>query len=255
VLGLTFLILGVVLSYFGYIWGSISPNPNEFLGSVFFWYAIVSLLLVFPLREATRDFSIFIRKRLGAAVFVGYLVIHLLLYGFLLEGILTSIYGTAALAVSPGFLITTNVFSPASLSSTLFDLAYNPSVIVTVAPVFSAALSLYSISVAVIIAVLVVANIGKTTEIGELCTRAKRARSFVVLPALGIVFGASCCLSVAGLVSLVVPSASLLTSVVWIYYVTYFIFPAIAVVLLYLNLQSIQKISAGLRSSLSDQDG
>ena len=246
--GLLLLIIGIVLSYFGYIWGGLSPNPNELLGSFLFWCAVVYLLLAFPLRKATRTFSSYVRSALGGAVFAAYLAVHLVLYGFLLEAILTSIYGSGALAVSLGFLVTTNVFTPPSLTSVIFDLAYNPSVIMAVPPVFSAALSLYSISIALIIAVLVVANVARTRELGSLCSRANRARSFVVLPALGIVFGASCCLSVAGLVSIAAPSASLLTSVLWIYYVTFFLFPLIAVVLLYLNLRSVESISAALVS-------
>lgn len=247
-LGLILLSLGVVLSYFGYIWGLISPNPNELVGSFLFWYAIVYLLLTFPLRRAARSFSSYVSKPLGAGVFAGYLAIHLVLYGFLLDAILTSAYGSSAFVVSPAFVVTTNLFSPPSLSSALSDLAYNPSIIMMVPPVFFVALSFYSISVALVIAFLIVASIGKTKEIGELCTRGKKARSFVVLPALGIVFGASCCLSVAGLVSLALPSASLLSSVIWIYYGTYFLFPSVAIVLLYLNLRSIERISAGLRS-------
>jgi hypothetical protein len=224
------------------------------LGAVLFWYGVVFLLLTFPFREATRAFLAYVRRLYGAAVFVGYLAVHLILYGFLLEAILGSIYGSAALAVLPGFLVTTDVFAPPSLLSAIFDLVYNPSIVITVQPIFSAALSLYSISVAVVIAILVVASIGKTLEISELCSMRKKARSFVALPVLGIVFGASCCLSVAGLISLALPSASLLPSSIWIYYATYFLFPAVAMVLLYLNLRSIERISTGLRSLQPVQD-
>lgn len=247
--------LGVALSYLGYVWDDISPNPNELLGSVLFWCAVVYLLLSFPFFEATRSFSSYVRRPFVAGVFAGYLAIHLVLYGFLLEGILASVYGSNAFAVSPVFLVTTNVFAPPSLSSAMFDLAYNPSIVVAVPPIFSAALSLYSISVALIIAVLVVASIGKTMEIGRLCTKGKRARTLVALPAIGIVLGASCCLSVAGLISVVVPSTAVLTSVIWAYYFTYFSFPSVAVVLLYLNLRSIERISTNLRFSQSDSGG
>lgn len=253
--GVVLLGLGFVLSYFGYVLGDISFNPFEFLGSTLFWYAIVFLLLSFPFREASRSFLAYSRQPFGSLVFVCYLAIHLILYGFLLEGILSTLYGSATLAVSPMFLITTNVFLPPSVLSALFNLAYNPSIIMAVPPVFSAALSFYSIAVALVIAVLVVASVGKTKEIGKLCTMGRRARSFVVFPALGIVFGASCCLSVAGLVSLAVPSAIVLTSVLWAYYVVFFLFPALAMLLLYLNLRSIEKLSAALKSSLSGPGG
>jgi hypothetical protein len=242
--------LGAVLAYFGYLWGDVSLNPGELLGSFLFWYGVVYLLLTFPFRGALRSFLRYIREPLGASVFAGYLAIHLILYGFLLEVILASVFGSSYLAVTPALFATTNVFSPPSLTSAMLDLAYNPSIVLAIPPVFSAALSFYAISVALVIDVLVVASIGKTREISDLCSKGKRARSFVLLPALGIVFGASCCLSVAGLVSLVVPSAAELTSVLWVYLAIYFLLPSVAVVLLYLNLRSIEGISARLRSAL-----
>jgi hypothetical protein len=249
-LGLTFLCLGVGLSYFGYLWGDVPLNPGELLGSFLFWYGAVYLVLAFPFRKVLQGFSNYIRTALGAGVFVGYLAVHLILYGFLLDVILASIFGSNYLAVSPAFFAVTNVFSPPSLTSAMLDLAYNPSIVVAVPPVFSAALSFYAISVALLIAFLVVASIGKTREISDLCTKARKARSFVLLPAIGIVFGASCCLSVAGLVSLAVPSTAQLTSSLWVYFAIYFLLPLIAMALLYLNLRSIEGISAGLRSTL-----
>lgn len=252
-LGLAFLCLGVALSYFGYLWGDAPLNPGELLGSFLFWSGVVYLLLTFPFRRTFQAFSDSVRTSLGAGVFAGYLAVHLILYGFLLEVILASIFGSSYLAVSPVFFASTNVFSPPSLTSAMLDLAYNPSIIVAIPPVFSAALSFYAISVALLIAFLVVASIGKTREISELCTKGKKARSYVLLPAVGIVFGASCCLSVAGLAGLVVPSVAELTSVLWVYFAIYFLLPSIAVVLLYLNLRSIEGISSGLRFGLPTQ--
>ena len=179
-------------------------------------------------------------------MFAGYLAVHLVVYGFVLEGILAAAYGTGGFTVSPGLLVTTDVFSPPSLSSAFFDLAYNPSIVATVPPVFSVALSFYSISMAVAIAVLVVANVARTRELGELCTRWGKARSFVLLPAVGVALGASCCLSVAALLTIVAPSASVLSSNIWVYYTTYFAFPGLAAFLLWFNLRSIRRISARL---------
>jgi len=255
VLGSTLLCLGVVLSYFGYLWGEVTLNPGELLGSFLFWYGVAFLLFAFPFRKAFDGFLNYIRTPLGAGVFAVYIAIHLVLYGFLLEVILASIYGSSYLAVSPAFFAATNVFSPPSFTSALLDLAYNPSIVVAIPPVFSAALSFYAISVALLVAVLVVTSIGETRVIGDICTRGKKARSFVILPTLGIVFGASCCLSVAGLVSLAVPSAVELTSLLWVYFAVYFLLPPLAVVLLYLNLRSIDRISSALRSTLTGQAG
>lgn len=246
VMGAVFAVLGVLLSYFGYFWGLASPNPNELVGSILFWTAILVVLLSLPLRQASASFVRDVRTAAGAAVFTAYLAVHLLLYGFLLEGILAVVYGPTALQASPGVLVTTDTFRPASLLNAAFDLAYNPSISISLQPFFSAALSLYGISVALVIAILVVASVGETRRLGEVCTRMNRARSLVVLPALGVVLGASCCLSVAGIVSLAVPSASALTSVAWVYYFTYFVFPAVAIGLLYVNLRSIKSIALKL---------
>lgn len=240
----SFMTMGAVLSYFGYLWGDALLNPNELAGSLFFWGGFVTLLLAVPLRRVTRTFLAQVRRASGAALLAVYLTIHLLLYGFVLEAILTTAYGVAVLAESPALLVTTNNFYPPSLLSTGFDLAYNPSVLITLPPVFSAALSMYSVSVAVVVAVLVVTSVGETRQLSKLSAKGK-ARSYVVFPALGIVFGASCCLSVAGIVSLVVPSAAL-TSIEWVYYATYFLLPLVAMVLLYLNLLSIRRISESL---------
>ena len=247
-LGFCLLLMGFLLSYFGYTWGELSPNPDELLGSFLFWVGVVFLLFAFPLRDVARSLRSYLRRTYGAGLLAGYLTVHLFVYGFILAAILTSVYGTGGFTVSSALLVTTNVFYPPSLSSTFFDLAYNPSIVATVPPVFSVELSFYSISVAVVIAGLVVTNVGRTRELGELCTRLGRASSFVLLPTLGIVLGASCCLSVAALLALAAPSVSVLESDVWVYYTTYFVFPPLAGFLLWLNLRSIGRISTRLGS-------
>jgi len=178
-------------------------------------------------------------------VFVLYLAIHLLLYGFVLDAALASVYGLGSFSTGSSFLLTTNLFTPPSFTSLVFDVAYNPIIAVTAPPFFSAALTFYSVAVALIIAVLVVASIGKTRELSAIRKATGKARTFVILPALGIVLGATCCLSVAGLVSLASPTASLLNSTPSIYYTTYFLFPCLAMVILYLNLRSIERVSEG----------
>lgn len=235
---------GVILTYFGYLWGLLSPNPAEVLGPLLFYAAAVFGLLTLPLRSAARAFARSIRTGLGMAVFAGYLAAHLILYGFLLEEILVASYGNLLGTVTSGTYVFTDVFYPPSLTSVLFELSYNPSIVFNVSPMFTDTLSFYSIAVAFIIAMLVVANVAETRKIGKLCSPGKRARAFVLVPALGLVLGASCCLSVAGLVSLyTLPLAvtAELSSSITIYYVTYFLLPAFAVVILYLNLRSVEK--------------
>ena len=248
------LILGLVLSYYGYIWAAPSVNPAELAGAFVFWAGFVSMLLVFPLRTVFLDFVRSLRTALGPAVFGAYLATHLLLYGFILEGIVTAIHGSQLLGVSTSTIfVYTDTFVPPSLISALLDLSYNPAIIFTFPPGFSAALSFYSISMAVVIAILVVANVKKTRELGNLCTTSKMARSFVLVPMVGIILGSSCCLSIAVLVSLYLPVAlaDALASNLIVYYFTYFVLPAFAAAILYLNYVSVAKFSSTLRGHTS----
>lgn len=230
--------LGTGLAALGYAFAGVALNLDEIVGPGVFWCAVVFFLLAVPLRGAARLFLGAVRTRAGAAIFVGYMLVHLLLYGFLFDVVLASVYGVGYFSTGAGLLLSTNLFSPPSLLTVAFDVAYNPIMVVSLPPIFTGALSFYSISVALVIAVLVVANVAKTRDFGSRLTSSGRARTFVVLPAIGIVFGASCCLSVAGLVTLAAPAASLLASDPWIYYSTYFLFPCVAVAVLYLNLRS-----------------
>ncbi|MDG6913643.1 MAG: hypothetical protein JRN14_00065, partial [Nitrososphaerota archaeon] len=103
------LALGLVLSYFGYIWAAPSVDPGELAGALVFWVAVVSMLLAFPLRAAFQDFVRSLRTAVGPAVFVTYLASHLLLYGFVLEGIVTAFQGPQLLGIStPGLLVYTD---------------------------------------------------------------------------------------------------------------------------------------------------
>jgi hypothetical protein len=242
--GFTFVGLAVMTSFFAYLWGSTSPNPAELLAPALFWYAVCLLLLAYPLRHAWEDFLQHIKTGVGAGVFVLYLAIHVVLYGFILESLLVSVFDKPYTTAVVSFTMTTSVFAPPSLTNAVLALWFNPWITLTIPPLFDDALSFYSIAIALVIAILIVANIGKTRELGNMCTANLRSRSMLVFPALGIVFGASCCLSVPVLVTLAAPTAAALSASLWLYDVTYFFFPLFAVVLLYLNLRSVDKISS-----------
>jgi hypothetical protein len=252
--GFSVIALAVVSSYFAYLWGSVSVNPAEILAPFLFWYGIVFILLAYPLRPALSVFTRYIRTVFGAVVFAVYLVIHVFLYGFLLEGILDSFAGRGLVSSSAGVSLTTTVFAPPSAMNALLALWYNPWITLTIPPLLSAALSLYSLMIALVIAILIVANIGKTRELGAVCSTGTRSRSMVIFPALGIALGASCCLSVPLLVTLAVPTAAALSSLLWVYDATYYLFPPFAVVLLYLNLYSVGKITANLKVRIQGKD-
>jgi len=247
--GFAFIGLAVLTSFFAYLWGATSPNPAELLAPGLFWYAASFLLIAYPLRGAFEGFLRYIRTPIGAGVFALYLALHVVLYGFMLESILVSFFDRPFVSSSASIYVTTSVFAPPSIANSIYALWFNPWVTLTVPPSFSDALSFYSISIAVIIAILIVANIGKTRELGRVCSSRLKSRSMVLFPALGIALGASCCLSVPILITVAAPSAVALSSSLWLYDATYFFFPPFAVILLYLNLYSVDKIAANVKLS------
>jgi len=245
--GLSFIGLAVVTSFFAYLWGSVSPNPAELLAPTLFWYAVSFLLLAYPLRGAFQYFLRYIGTAAGAGAFALYLIIHVFLYGFMLESILVSFFDRPFVSASTTVYVTTSVFAPPSVSNAVIGLWFNPWITLTIPPLLSDAISFYSLDIAVVIAILIVANIGRTRELGSVCSTTLKSRSLVVFPALGIALGASCCLSVPILVTVAAPSAVALSSSLWLYDATYFFFPPLAVVLLYLNLRSVDKITANAK--------
>ncbi len=244
--GATFMGLAVLTSFFAYLWGATSPNPAELLAPTLFWYAACFLLVAYPLRSAWTMFLKHIKTAFGACVFALYLALHVVLYGFMLESILVSFFDQPYVSAAANVYVTTSVFAPPSLANAILALWFNPWVTVTIPPLFDDALSFYSVAIAVVIAILIVANIGRARELGKVCSTKMRSRSMLIFPALGIVLGASCCLSVPVLIILAAPSAAALSSSLWIYDATYFFFPPFAVILLYLNLYSVNRIAANV---------
>ncbi|MEM3267496.1 MAG: hypothetical protein QXR69_02275, partial [Conexivisphaerales archaeon] len=170
---------------------------------------------------------------------------HILLYGFILEAILVSIYGSVTFS-SPTLFISSNLLYPISLANAVLGLAYNPNITLSIPPYFGAALTSFSFFMAIIIDMLILANVMKMGQIGNTCSIHKRARSYVAMPLIGIIAGASCCMSLPVLISIAVPAAATLTKSIWVYYMTYFLFPPLAVVVLKLNLDSSIKIELQL---------
>ncbi len=234
--------MGATVAYLGSFRNVSQLNLDEILGPLIFWYAVLLLIFAFPLRDIFRTSCRALRTKAGTFIFWPYLALHLFVYGFLLEAILVGIYGMT-FALSPSVTAVTDVFSPPSVVNTLLDLSYSPSATFTLPPVLSGAFSLYGVCVAIVIAVLVVANVVGVQELGRLRTASQTAAAFVVLPATGVILGASCCLSVPALVALVFPTIARSTSFQWVYSITYFFFPAFAGAVLYVNARSIRKIA------------
>jgi len=235
-------VLGIIASLFAYAWRSSSFNLLEVIAAFLFWYGVAVSLISFPLRAAAVDFTRYVRTVLGASVFVVYLLVHVLIYGFLLEDLL-SFTGRYSYTAALGASVSTTLLTPPSAVNALLALWYNPWITITFPPIFSTALSLYSLVIAVLIDVLIVANIGRTRELGRASSKGAGSRATVLLPALGVALGASCCLSVPLLLSVVVPSTAVIASATWTYWVTYFLFPPFAIFILCTNLYAVNRLT------------
>jgi len=211
--------------------------------SLAFWIAIAGLVFVFPLRNVSLLFLNYVRRSRGFLIFISYLCVHLFLYGILLEGLIGLSLKT------PTF----NQFSvnfasiplyPVSVVSILAGFGFNPSLDLFIPPFFVLALSVYTITLSLIIAVLVQTNIMKVLEIGKMCGTALKSRTLVILPALGVIGGAACCLSLPILISLAAPTTAIITNNTAIWYGAYFIFPSATAVGLKYNMDSTIRIAA-----------
>jgi hypothetical protein len=231
------------LAYLAY-----STLPNFTLvqgaGSFLFWSSLVGLVFLFPLAYVGRLFVKYIKKARGLLLFTSYLSVHLVLYGLILEGIIAYSLKIAPSVTQPSASIGSVPLFPVSAAAILAGLGFNPSVDLFIPPVFVLALSFYTISVSLVIAVLVLTNVMKVVEIGKMCGRALKSRSLVILPALGVIGGAACCLSLPILLSLAGPATAVISNNSDVWYGAYFIFPAATAVGLKYNMDSTERIAS-----------
>ena len=244
--GIVFLALGLYVTCLGYE-STATLLSQELIGPVLFWYAATLLALLFPLRATVSACLQSLRTNLGASIFITYLAIHLVIYGFVLELLLGATYGVA-FTLAPSLTVATEIFRPFTAESVFYDITFNPSISFDLPPVLSGAVSAYAVAVAVLIDVLVLANISKAVELDKLTNALAKVRSYFLIPLIGLILGASCCVSVPALVAYLYPTFLTSSSFDWIYDTTYFVFPAFAMFILYLNFYSMCKISDRLRA-------
>jgi len=220
-----------------------------------FWFPLISLALWFPLRSVVTLFVRYFRTVRGKLLFGSYISIHLILYGFLLELILDNVYKYPETALQPSVSFTSTLLYPVSLSSIITNFGFYPSISILVPPSFDLALSLYSFSLALIIAILIVTNVMQVIDLGNICALTQKTRAFVLLPVIGIIAGASCCLSFPALISIAAPSAAVLTNSAAVFFIAYFAFPCATAIGLKYNLDSIGRMASDLdklKESLSN---
>ena len=235
VASLASMLVGLSFSLFAYRFPFSSLNPFQSLGSLLFWGGALVFVMEFMMGKTLRLALQFAKTWRGALVGAAYIVVHLLLYGFVLEAILVSVFGQYPFIGSGSAFVSSDLIYPATLENTLLGIALSPSLSLLVPPLFEASLSAFSFFFAIIIDVLVLANISSVRRIGAALSPKVVARAYIVMPATGIVLGASCCMSVPALLSIVSPALAFINNLLWVFYLTYFVFPVLGAVVLKLN--------------------
>jgi hypothetical protein len=213
------------------------------ISSVVFWTYLAGVLIMFPLKKGAKEALHLIRNKLWAAVlFIGYLSIHLVIYGVLLELMLATIYQLKLPAGGPPILIylTGNyAYSPHTLLAALETISLNPSVSVLFPFELGVVLGPFSIVLAIIIGLLVVGNVSRLMKISG---TVKKLGLSIALPAVGVAGGASCCISIPALLAIASPavySFLILPVGILVQNALYFGLPILVVMVLALNYRSL----------------
>jgi hypothetical protein len=229
-----FLLLSVVAILIAYR-VPLSFNVYGAASAVFLFSALYVALREGPLRTAFERCWSYLHRPVGAAIFVSYLAIHYLLYGLFLEQLLLSTYGYAPINAGSSVFLSTGLVNPETPVNVLLSMISVPALNLWIAPDYGMSLVPFSLFMGFLIAVLVTANI-ETVVHAASCPRPKRWTALYVLPTLGVAAGASCCLSLPILLTLVIPTVGALTYTVLASYAAFFLFPAATAYALYLNL-------------------
>lgn len=235
-------VIGILVSYLAYFTPPYAFNPYQAAGSVIFWAGALGLLFSIFLAEPALLAARYVRTKLGAVVGAVYLAAHLLLYGFVLEGILVLITGVPPYVSTSAVYVGSDTIYPATVWNAVVGVAFSPNINLQFPPIYALSLSIFSVVVAITVDVLILANVAKVKEIG-IRSWASRSRAYVAMPAVGIFLGASCCMSLPVVLSIVSPSLEQAVAYGWVFYVTYFVLPVLGVVVLKLNLDLASRIA------------
>jgi hypothetical protein len=227
----------------------------EALSSFALWISIIGLLFLFPLRYIPRLFTKYLKSFRGALTFGGYWTVHLIVYGVLLEGILAYGFKINAIVHSLFIGFASIPVYPLSFYSIITGFGFNPGLDLLIPPVYEVDLSFYIIAISFVIATLVVTNIMKVGEIRKMChDRSFGSRNLVLLPTLGLVGGASCCLSIPILIELAAPVAAVASYIPIVYFLAYLLFPSATVIGLKYNMDSTNRMSSKMETILAHKN-
>lgn len=238
--------LGLGTYYSSYYAG---PEANPVFGAysvALFYIGLLMLLGVTLLREPLAYILGARKRRTGLGVLLLYLPVHLIVYGLLLEELLASVYGYPGGVKAPEVYLSYSPVYPVNAINALLGLAVTPSISIALPPYLGIDLAAYSVAMALVIGVLVAGNVQVVMGLGSACSSRRKKATFIGLPALGLVSGASCCLSLPILLDLAVPAAGVVLLSSPASYIAYLVFPPATAVALAANFKAALRIRARL---------
>lgn len=194
---------------------------------VAFWSILVVLVFGVLLTGLLESFFIVLKRSLWAKVlFPSYLALHLVIYGIVLEKITTILEGSPPLNFGPqAFMVFDFYFYPHTLLNTLVQITQNPGIVIILPPFYGVTLGPFAIFSAVLIGLLVIVHIDRLLRLSG---RIRKAGGSIVYPAVGIVGGASCCISLPDIAASASPfAATIFSTPLWVnlLYILYYLLP------------------------------
>lgn len=186
------------------------------------------------------------RKKTILLTFALYLPIHLFVYSLSLEKLLSIIYGLDEIFPYTQFLVTYTPF-PLSPIGIFFTLLFDPSLDLFISPIYYLSLTPFSIITAIIISIIVSANVGKIIELFK--NHIKIVRQIALVITLGLVAGSTCCLSLPSLIAFYTP---FLSNFVYntvsgeILLIAYFVLPIITILVLIDQFRKVLRIEENI---------
>ncbi|QGA55392.1 hypothetical protein GFS03_12820 [Sulfolobus sp. E5-1-F] len=218
---------------------------NELVPIAIFWIFLTYLLFNTIFRGELQVIRSYKRKVTKWGIFFSYLATHYLVYSIAIIELLTYIYKPILSYPQTTFvsLFTTPFGSSPSLVNLGLSLIFNPTIAAFIPPNIAIELSLYSISMGLYIAILV------TSSLLTLISLNKKLGYLAFIPLIGIIAGASCCVSIPVLLaeSIELGNVVFLTTSAWqVVFIAYVSLPIITVIFLKHLSSSLHKLHSGL---------
>lgn len=163
-----------------------------------FWLLFLYFVFYLLLGGVFTSFVGVLRRRVWARVlFPAYLAVHLVVYGYVLEKIIVLTSSRSLLTLGPqAYLMAIYYYRPHTIAEALASMTRNPGIFIILPPFYALVLGPFALFSAFLIGVLVVVH---TDRLLRAAGRLRKAGGSVVYPAMGLVGGASCCVSLPDL--------------------------------------------------------